>query len=130
MKRKELMWIFVFVCFALSLFTTDVWATPVPDTGVTKCYNATVEIPCPSPGQPFYGQDGNYTINTPSYTKLDGSGGVLPDSAAAWSMVKDNVTGLIWENKTDDGTIHDKDNTYSWDDSKLIDTLNSVYFGG
>ena len=130
MKRKELMWIFVFVCFALSLFTTGVWATLVPDTGVTKCYNATVEIPCPSPGQAFYGQDGNYTINTPSYTKLDGSGSVLPDSAAAWSMVRDNVTGLIWENKTDDGTIHDKDNTYSWDDSQLIDTLNSVYFGG
>jgi hypothetical protein len=30
---------------------------------------------------------------------------------------KDNVTGLIWENKTDDGTIHDKDNSYTWYDS-------------
>jgi hypothetical protein len=32
-------------------------------------------------------------------------------------MVKDNVTGLIWENKTDDGGIHDKDNTYTWCDT-------------
>ena len=31
-----------------------------------------------------------------------------------WSCVKDNTTGLIWEVKTDDGGIHDKDNTYSW----------------
>ena len=26
----------------------------------------------------------------------------------------DNQTGLQWEQKTDDGTVHDKDNTYSW----------------
>jgi len=31
--------------------------------------------------------------------------------------VRDNVTGLIWENKTDDGTIHDKNNQYTWYDS-------------
>ena len=47
----------------------------------------------------------------------------LPDSAAAWSMVKDNVTGLIWEMKTNkDGfenynDPHDADNTYTWYDS-------------
>ena len=82
MKRQELMWIFV--CFALSLFTADVWASSVPDTGQTKCYNATVEIPCPSSGQPFYGQDAQYTSNPMSYTKLDGSGNALLDSAASW----------------------------------------------
>ena len=76
------------------------FAAPVPDTGQTKCYNDTVEIPCPSPGQPFYGQDANYSINPMSYTKLDGSGNALPDSATSWVMVRDNVTGLIWEMKT------------------------------
>ena len=102
MKRKELMWILV--CFALSLFTTSVWAAPVPDTGQVQCYNVIgAVITCPSPGQAFYGQDANYSINTPSYTKLDGSGSVLPDSAMSWVMVRDNVTGLIWENKTVDG---------------------------
>ena len=68
--------------FCLLMLTTVVWAAPVPDTGQTKCYNATVEIPCPSPGQPFYGQDANYTINPMSYTKLDDSGNALPDSAS------------------------------------------------
>ncbi|MCI5128728.1 MAG: DUF1566 domain-containing protein, partial [Candidatus Electrothrix sp. AUS3] len=28
--------------------------------------------------------------------------------------VKDNVTGLIWEVKTDDGGLHDKDDSYNW----------------
>ena len=55
--------------------------TPIPDTGQTKCYNDTVEIPCPAPGEPFYGQDGNYTINLHSYTKLNAGGATLPDSA-------------------------------------------------
>ena len=144
MKRKELMWIFV--CFALSLFIADVWAVPVPDTGQVKCYNvAGAVITCPSPGQALYGQDGNYSINTPSYTKLDGSCNVLPYSATSWVMVRDNVTGLIWENKTDDGTIHDKDNAYTWydpadpypgtqgsgaDTKDFLDALNSAHFGG
>lgn len=46
-------------------------------------------------------------------------------------MVRDNVTELIWENKTDDGSIHDKDNTYYyWDFPVFIATLNSLNFGG
>ncbi len=28
--------------------------------------------------------------------------------------ITDNVTGLMWEKKSDDGSIHDKDNTYTW----------------
>ena len=59
----------------------NVHAWPIPDTGQTKCYNDTVEIPCPAPGEPFYGQDGNYTINLHSYTKLNAGGATLPDSA-------------------------------------------------
>ena len=28
--------------------------------------------------------------------------------------ITDNTTGLMWEKKSDDGSIHDKDNTYTW----------------
>jgi hypothetical protein len=28
--------------------------------------------------------------------------------------ITDTKTGLVWEKKSDDGTIHDKDTTYSW----------------
>ncbi|WP_417913186.1 DUF1566 domain-containing protein [Candidatus Electronema sp. TJ] len=54
-----------------------------------------------------------------SYTKLDSNGMPLADQSAdyattPWACVKDNVTGLIWEVKTDDGGLHDKDDTYTW----------------
>ena len=141
--------------FIFLMATTAAWAVPVPDTGQTKCYNDAIEIPCPSPGQPFYGQDANFNINPMSYTKLDGSGNSLPDSATSWVMVRDNVTGLIWEVKTNkDGfrnynNPHDADNTYSWYDSNpdsnggyagnqgdgtdtedFINALNNAHFGG
>jgi len=56
------------------LYLAQAVAGPIPDTGQTKCYDNTEEIPCPQPGEPFHGQDGNYLINPPSYTKLDASG--------------------------------------------------------
>ncbi|ETR66184.1 MAG: lipoprotein [Candidatus Magnetoglobus multicellularis str. Araruama] len=100
------------------LFTTyDAFSSRIPDTNQTKCYDNEKEIPCPGPGEDFYGQDGNYVINPQSFTKLDDQGNDLPDSATEWTMVRDNVTGLIWEVKTDDGSIHDKDNRYTWYDS-------------
>ncbi len=91
--------------------TTPAPAQPVPDTGVTLCYDNAVEIPCPAPGQDFYGQDASYTINPMSYTKLDASGNDLPESATSWAMVRDNVTGLIWEVKTE----ANQNDTYTWD---------------
>jgi hypothetical protein len=148
------MWIFVF--FALSIFTAVAWAAPVPDTGQTKCYDVAGNvIPCPSPGQALYGQDANYNINPMSFTKLDGSGNTLPDSATSWVMVKDNVTGLVWEMKTSKDGVknyydpHDADNTYTWYDSNpatnggyagtpgngtdteyFINALNYAHYGG
>lgn len=35
-------------------------------------------------------------------------------SGSVWSCVRDNVTGLIWEVKSDDGRLNDKNHTYSW----------------
>jgi len=153
-KRQELIWIFV--CFTLSFFTADVWAALVPDTGQTKCYDVAGNvITCPSPGQALYGQDGNYTINPMSYTKLDGSGNALSDSATSWVMVKDNITGLVWEMKTNKDGVknyedpNDADNTYTWYDSNpatnggnsgtysngtntenFIKALNDAHYGG
>lgn len=114
-----------------------------PDTGVTKCYDATLEMPCPVQGMAFYGQDSQYAGPARSYTTvLDGA------------IVQDNITGLIWELKTnmdsvkDYTNIHDADNTYKWcdtnantnggdegtcginDTKSFIDQLNSENFGG
>jgi len=107
--------------------------TPLPDTGQTTCYDDKGNvIGCPESGERFYGQDANYLINPPSYTKLDENGNDLPDSATEWIMVRDNVTGLIWEKKTDDGSIHDRDNQFDWYDALgvFISEVNGTSFGG
>lgn len=93
-------------------------ASLLPGTGQTKCYDNREEISCPGPGEPFYGQDANYP-RPRSYTKLGMDGLVLADSASreeGWLMTRDNVTGLTWEVKTGDGSIHDRDNTFTWCD--------------
>jgi hypothetical protein len=57
---------------------------------------------------------------TTGYSKISNSGALLADSAVFgtgatnWACTRDNETGLIWEVKTDDGGLRDKDNTYSW----------------
>ena len=142
--------------FVLLMFAAVVWAMPVPDTGQTRCYDNTNVIPCPSPGQPFHCQDANYSLNPLSYTKLDDSGNVLPDSATSWVTVLDNVTGLVWETKTNKDGVknyndpHDADNTYTWydsnpatnggyagtpgndtdDTSSFVKALNDAHYGG
>lgn len=47
------------------------------------------------------------------YVTLDRHGKIINDIGVA-SCVKDSDTGLLWELKTDDGGIHDKDNGYRW----------------
>jgi hypothetical protein len=62
----------------------------LPDTGQDQCYNNTVAIECPAPGQPFYGQDAQYVTNPMSFA-------VSPDGLT----VTDNVTGLMWQRQDD-----------------------------
>lgn len=49
-----------------------------------------------------------------SFTKLGDNGQPLPASATIWSCVRDEVTGLTWEAKTNDGGLHDRDDRYNW----------------
>ena len=55
-----------------------------------------------------------------SYTKIANDGSELKKDAKLgtapkdWACTKDNNTGLIWEVKTDDGGLRDKDWDYSW----------------
>jgi len=50
------------------------------------------------------------------FTKLDAAGASLPATVTAWTCVRDNHTGLVWEVKTPagSGSIHDTDKTYRW----------------
>ncbi|MEO2002910.1 MAG: DUF1566 domain-containing protein, partial [Candidatus Poribacteria bacterium] len=58
---------------------------PVVDTGQTAFYDTSSEIAEPAAGDRFYGQDAQFAGAQPSYTD-NGDG-----------TVKDDVTGLIWQ---------------------------------
>ena len=135
---------FILFCFFVFILPTfgqafDKW----PDTGQTTSYTAT------------FGEDSDYNINPQSYSKLDTSGNDLPDNATSWAMIRDNVTGLIWEVKHNkDGTSNynnpnDADNKYTWcdtnpatnggnagtcgegtDTTDFISALNNASYGG
>ncbi len=94
----------------------------IADTGQTKTFNATVEISAPSAGQAFYGQDAQFSGNQPSYTK-----------SADGLTVKDNITGLTWQQSPDttgDGTIDSKDKL-TWTQAQARPAvLNTAKYGG
>ena len=63
------------------------------DTGVTTCFSASAEIPCPSPAAAFYGQDATYSSN-PMLFVDDGT------------IVADALTGLEWQKVDTAGTFN------------------------
>lgn len=82
-------------------------------TGQTTCYDSDGNvIACAGTGQDGELQEGTAR----SYTD-NGDG-----------TITDNATGLVWEKLTDDGTIHDWDNTYTWADAFAVKiaALNTV----
>jgi len=98
------------------------------DTGVMLCGNADDnELPCDDtaentaayPGQDAeQGRDVLFDDDSDgragfSFTKLDDDGDPLSADASSWNCVYDNVTGLTWEAKQDNG-LHDADDTFSW----------------
>jgi len=122
----------VIVCIISTIFWMPVNAMQVPDTGQTECFNTQTTISCPSETEPFYGQDAQFSISPQKFVKLDSNGNYLPDDATHFSMVLDQTTGLTWEIKTNDNSIHGKDNKYNFYylEEKFINRLNQNNFGG
>ncbi|MEA1922677.1 MAG: DUF1566 domain-containing protein, partial [Pseudomonadota bacterium] len=97
-------------------------AVKLPDSGQNLYFNNWGPIATPAHGEPFFGQDAQYYHHR-SYTKLGINGLELPDAASSWLMVRDNISGLIWEvkhNRNDAENFdnpNDADNRYTWYDS-------------
>ena len=74
-------------------------------TGQSSCWDANgTDIPCNGTGQ-----DGDFQAGLArSYTD-NGDG-----------TITDDRTGLTWEKLADDGSIHDKDDTYGWTDAFAV----------
>ncbi len=105
----------------------------INDTGMSKCYNNTQEIACTSPDFPrqdaSVGRDSGVGSHIEKvgkgeqafdFTKLNQFADELLDSAANFSCIRDNVTGLIWEVKSPNtGTLpntalREGQNHYTW----------------
>ncbi|MFP8779214.1 DUF1566 domain-containing protein [Hydrogenophaga sp. RWCD_12] len=89
----------------------------LPHTGLTdqQCYQSgsNTLVACSGSGALalYPQQDGHRTaVNPMSYSALRAS---LVLNHPLTSCVRDNVTGLVWEGKTDDGGLRDKDNAFT-----------------
>jgi len=90
---------------------------PLPATGQTTCWNSSGNvISCAGTGQ-----DGELRRGAPLAYADNGNG-----------TVTDLNTGLVWEKLSDDGTVHDKDNTYTWANAFTghVAALNAASFAG
>ena len=94
---------------------------PIVDTAVTDFYSNNSIIDEPSEGEPFYGQDATYQINTPSYT--DNKDGTITD----------NVTGLMWQQDMGEKMTYDEaikaaeDCTLGGYDDWRVATIKELY---
>ena len=88
-----------------------------PASGQTTCWNsAGTVIPCAGTDH-----DGDVQAGA-TLAYMDNGDGTITD----------NNTGLMWEKKSDDGSIHDKDAVYAWDDAFAahVAVLKSSSFAG
>lgn len=65
--------------------TVESFTYPIIDTNQLKCYDDHESIISPSVGSVFYGQDGNFISNPPTYQENDDG------------TVSDLLTGLVWQ---------------------------------
>ncbi|CAK0741490.1 hypothetical protein CCP4SC76_1100009 [Gammaproteobacteria bacterium] len=97
-------------------FTPVILAGGLNDTGITTCSDATQNgLLCPVTG--FPGQDAEFGTNGFNFTKLDANGNALTAAITDPICIRDNVTGLTWEVKTNDGGLRDQKWSYTWFDA-------------
>src|SRR5437867_7436106 len=92
------------------------WACPLLATGQTTCWDSNGNvIPCAGTGQ-----DGELRKGAPLAYVDNGDG-----------TITDVNTGLMWEQLSHDGSVHDKDNQYTRTDAYAdVATLDSARCAG
>lgn len=119
MSTRKPLFIAVVAALALSWAAT-VTADPggrFPATGQTTCWDSSGNtIPCSGTGQ-----DGEIQAGATLRYRDNGDG-----------TISDRTTKLMWEKKSDDGSIHDVDRIYTWKDAFEVHvaTLNATNFAG
>lgn len=110
----------------LSAGATFAQTFTVPDTGQTdECFEESGGVWNKGSCTNTSGQDGNALINPPSFKSYNANGDEVPNLDATAVVVKDEVTGLYWELKTDDeNAYHGVDETYFF--SVLSILINNI----
>ena len=153
---------FVLALAALALVAGDAQAAPTAEQSCQKALSlaAGTYLQCMEKAMGLYygGADyggkvapafgkcvDKYTANWPKLVKkYDGQGTSCTGDRYADNgdgTFADRLTSLVWEKKTDDSSVHDVDNTYSWSTGSLVkedgtvfttflNTLNVGGFGG
>lgn len=119
-------------CLIVGAVTAHSQTRPLNDTGVDFCAETFSGNNKPCLGTEPSGQDSHYGRDAQAaagkltkigggnagfdFTALDASGNPTTPSSGSnlHPCVRDNVTGLVWEVKTDDGGLHDQNWTYTW----------------
>lgn len=119
------------------LLSQSILAASLNDTGQQLCYDGSAMVACTAANtgdaatyrrqDGRFGRDAAATAGTLAktgagaagfdFTALDATTGAevaTSSGATPHGCVRDNVTGLTWEVKTDNGGLRDKDWTYTW----------------
>ena len=88
-------------------------------TSQLRCFNEGMEIPCPAPGEPFYGQDANKAREGLCAPK---SFTIVETGIENEDIVRDDNTGLEWM-RTPDAS-----GNYRWSDAGSF--CNNLSYGG
>ncbi len=131
-----------------ALWSGQVWAAPLNDTGQALCYDSKGAVAdCAAwAGDGRYGRDAAASRKKTSkkgngksgfdFTKIGNDGSELPIDAqlgskpADWACTRDNVTNLIWEVKTTSPTdLRYEGNRYSWFSKSVAGKDGEPYWG-
>ena len=123
----------------LAAFLPTAYAGGLNDTGQDRCFDGINLVTCTEANtgdsSPYPRQDGRYGRDAQAsagrltkigggmagfdFTTLDTNGNPTTPTSGAnpHPCVRDNVTGLMWEVKTNDGGLRDMKKTYTWDNA-------------
>jgi len=87
---------------------------PIPLTGQTLGFalNVLTQGECPAPSAQSASVANAAVLS--NFIKISATGSKLKSTSQKWSCVLDSSSGLMWEMKTDDNGLHDKDWLYTW----------------
>lgn len=107
------------------------WSIP---TNQSTCYNNSSGLEnCPVEGEDFYGQAGNYYSTVRTYSCYDATGKLesCPETLSEGDMVKDEVTGLMWQGWLPEELVGcESGNAALCTAQEAIDYCEALDFGG